>query len=89
MVTKKVCTVLLVDVSPTMHKHLASVGDNLSRIVQNKASAVVVAFVSRGLQNLKKRKRMNHNRLPFPLSLADESPFSLPYTRRADYVQQD
>jgi hypothetical protein len=36
MVVKKVCTALLVDVSPTMHKHLASVGDNLSRIVQNK-----------------------------------------------------
>lgn len=59
MVTKKVCTVLLVDVSPTMHKHLASVGDNLSRIVQNKASAVVVVFVSRGLQNLKKKKKKN------------------------------
>ena len=36
MVVKKVCTVLLVDVGPSMHKHLGSVGDNLSRIVQNK-----------------------------------------------------
>jgi hypothetical protein len=49
MVTKKVCTVLLVDVSPTMHKHLASVGDNLSRIVQNKASVVVHLLASAGL----------------------------------------
>ena len=47
MVTKKVCTVLLVDVSPTMHKHLASVGDNLSRIVQNKASLLLLLCLSR------------------------------------------
>ena len=66
MVTKKVCTVLLVDVSPTMHKHLASVGDNLSRIVQNKASAVVVVFVARGLQNLKKKKKNETQLAAFP-----------------------
>ena len=45
MVAKKVCTVLLVDVSPTMHRHLASVGDNLSRIVQNKASVFLLFVV--------------------------------------------
>jgi hypothetical protein len=40
MPPKKVCTVLLVDASPAMHANLASVGDSLARVVQNKVSHV-------------------------------------------------
>ena len=36
MVARKTCTVLLVDVSPTMRAHLPWVGDHLSRVVQNR-----------------------------------------------------
>ena len=33
---KKICTALVVDVSPSMHAHLGHVGDHLSRVVQNR-----------------------------------------------------
>jgi len=33
---RKICTALLVDVSPSMHPHLGWVGDHLSRVVQNR-----------------------------------------------------
>ena len=36
MATRKRCTALVVDVSPSMHPHLGPVGDHLSRVVQNR-----------------------------------------------------
>ena len=36
MATKKRCTALVADVSPSMHPHMGPVGDHLSRVVQNR-----------------------------------------------------